>query len=112
MDLAQIKKDLQIRKKNLEETLVSMSKEKVSDDQVQDIGDQAQTVIMESLRNSLQDAESEEYLRITRALAAIDAGQYGICVDCGASISEKRLKHYPDATRCLACQEAFEQHKL
>lgn len=110
MDLAKVKRELLDRKKNLEEILVTMSKERVSDDQVQDPGDQAQSLIMESLRNSLQDAEHEEYMRITKALAAIETGQYGVCVDCGAPIPEKRLKYYPDATRCLACQEAFEQH--
>ena len=106
--MSKIKKELLVRKKNIEETLVALSREKVSDDQVQDPGDQAQTIVMESLHNSLHEAEYAEYQRITKALTALDAGQYGVCIDCGALISEKRLKHYPDATRCLSCQETFE----
>lgn len=111
VDLARIRKELQIRKQELEEQLESMSREQIVDDQVQDSGDQAQSVVMESLRNSLQDAEYEEYDRLVKALAAIDAGTYGICADCGVSIGEKRLKHFPNASRCIACQEAFEARK-
>lgn len=106
--LAKVKKELLERKQELESQLESLSKEKVSDDQVQDAGDQALAIVMENLRSSLQNAEYEEYTRIVRALSAIDSGTFGICVDCGMPISERRLKHYPDASRCIACQEAFE----
>jgi DnaK suppressor protein len=85
--------------------------EKFSDDQVQDPGDQALTSTMESLRSSIQDTRIDELNRIVKALKMIDEGIYGICVDCELPISERRLKMYPDATRCLACQEAFEEGK-
>ena len=39
----------------------------------------------------------------------IEDGTYGECVDCHNPISEKRLKSFPNATRCLVCQEAFEE---
>jgi len=42
--------------------------------------------------------------RLTRARAAIAAGTYGICVDCGTAIPEGRLHAIPDAERCVACQ--------
>jgi DnaK suppressor protein len=58
---------------------------------------------------SLQDAEVDEYRRIVSALGKIDEGSYGICIDCGNPISEKRLQSFPDTTRCLACQEKFEE---
>lgn len=41
--------------------------------------------------------------RIARARAAIDAGTYGVCVDCGQAIPEGRLRAIPDAERCVAC---------
>jgi DnaK suppressor protein len=100
------------RKKELEEQLNELANQKVSDDQVQDVGDQALTSVMETLRNSLQDTEYQEYTRIIQALAAIEKGTYGICIDCGAPISEKRLKYYPNASRCIACQEAYEAGKF
>ena len=54
------------------------------------------------LRDQLRWREREE--RLKAALAAIDAGTYGICVDCGEEISEGRLKALPDAVRCVPCQ--------
>lgn len=107
-DLKKIKDELLHRKWELEEKLTSLSKEQLSDGQVQDPGDQALTSTMEALRMSLQDAEVDEYRRIVSALGKINEGLYGLCIDCGNPISEKRLQLFPDTTRCLACQEAFE----
>jgi DnaK suppressor protein len=54
------------------------------------------------LRAQLMWREREARLRA--ALAAIDAGTYGICVDCGAEIPEGRLRALPDSVRCVPCQ--------
>jgi DnaK suppressor protein len=107
-DLSVIRKQLSDRKRQLEEEIVTLHSEKFSDGQVQDAGDQALSATMDSLRSSLEDKELEEYSMILKALEKIDSGQYGMCTDCGQSISEKRLSVYPNATRCLACQEALE----
>jgi len=106
-----IKAELTQRKQELEQKLIELSRERITDDQVQDPGDQALSSTMESLRTSLQTAETEEYQRIVRALEKIEDGTYGICIDCGQPISEKRLKSYPDAARCLVCQELFEDRE-
>lgn len=106
--LKEVKNQLLKRKNELEEILINLSQEKISDDQVQDLGDQALTSTMEAIRGSYQNTEHEEYNMILRALKAIDEGTYGICIDCSQPISEKRLKYYPNAQRCLACQEAIE----
>ena len=106
-----IRQNLLNRKRELEEKLTRMAREKVSDDQVQDPGDQALSSTMEALKLSFQDTEIDEYNRVVQALKKIDDGTYGICADCGSPISEKRLKSYPNAGRCLMCQEAFEEHK-
>lgn len=54
------------------------------------------------LRAQLRWREREQRLRA--ALAAIDAGTYGICVDCGGEITEGRLRALPDSVRCVPCQ--------
>lgn len=108
-NIEQIKQELLDRKKELEEKLTRMSREKVTDDQVQDPGDQALTSTLESLKLSFQDTEIEEINRIDKALAKIEDDTYGICIDCQEEISEKRLKSYPNAARCLMCQELFEE---
>jgi len=107
-NLEAIKHMLLQRKQELEDELTSYE-EKFSDDQIQDAGDQALSSTMESLKSSFQDARLEEYKRIVRALEMIEEGIYGMCVDCQKPISEKRLQSFPNATRCLACQEALEE---
>ena len=42
--------------------------------------------------------------QLERALEAIEAGTYGICVDCGGEIPAGRLDALPDAERCVDCQ--------
>ena len=53
--------------------------------------------------------ESGAVRNIEAALARIDEGSYGICADCDSEIARPRLKAYPTATRCLACQEKHER---
>jgi DnaK suppressor protein len=50
-----------------------------------------------------QDREQAERARDRQA-----QGGYGICEDCGRKIGEERLAALPDATRCVACQAAWE----
>lgn len=107
-NLDAIKQELLRRKEELEQKLVELNMQEPPD-QIMDIGDQAQSVSQETLRRSLQDTEGEEYKRILKALEMLQEGVYGICVDCGQPISEKRLKLFPNATRCLSCQEKLEE---
>jgi DnaK suppressor protein len=53
--------------------------------------------------------ESRELQEIEAALARIEDGSYGLCVDCEVEISRARLKAYPAAERCLPCQEKNER---
>ena len=46
---------------------------------------------------------------IDAALADIDAGRYGTCVECEEAIAPKRLKALPFATRCVECQARTER---
>jgi len=110
-DLKKIKKTLTDRKQELEEIIIQLYQDKFSDGQVQDFGDQALTSSMEALQSSLQDSRIEEYNRVVKALEMIENNTYGICGDCENNISEKRLSSYPNATRCILCQEAWEERK-
>ncbi len=96
------------RKRELEVQLAELSAESFSDNQVKDPGDEAISSAMDALRESLKETEHDEYTRIMQALAMIESGSYGVCIDCDQPIKEKRLKYYPNATRCLVCQEKFE----
>lgn len=54
------------------------------------------------LREQLKLQAQRERLQAARA--AVAAGTYGVCVDCGDSIPEGRLRARPDAVRCVPCQ--------
>ena len=47
--------------------------------------------------------------QVDAALARMRDGSYGECVDCGEPIAPARLKAYPTAQRCVACQGAYEK---
>ncbi len=97
------------RKGEMNQQLLDLSHEKVSDGQVQDSGDEALSLTMESLQNSLQQTELDELKLIDGALVRIERGEYGACIDCGEPISERRLENFPYAARCIVCQEALEK---
>lgn len=106
-----IKKKLSERKQELENQLAELYKDEHTPEMGQDIGDRVQNLSMETLKTSLQDTEIAEYNMIRNALQMIDEGTYGMCSECGQEISEKRLKLYPNATRCLVCQEMLEEQR-
>jgi DnaK suppressor protein len=41
---------------------------------------------------------------IDNALARIDAGEYGVCQQCGKLIPRERLRALPQAALCVACK--------
>lgn len=109
VDIETIKKYLLERKQEIEKELSALYQEKFSDGHVQDLGDQSLTSTMEDLRSSLHDTRRVEYKRILKALEMISDGIYGDCVDCEMPIAEKRLRSFPNATRCVSCQELVEE---
>ncbi len=53
-------------------------------------------------------ATPTELRDVEAALARIDDGTYGICVESGEPIPYARLAANPSAARCIACQERLE----
>ena len=58
---------------------------------------------------SLEDNAEEIVREIDAALERIDAGTYGICVNCGEPIPEERLDAVPYAVLCLSCKRKEEE---
>ena len=63
---------------------------------------------MDSLQNqhmsrNLQGREEARHAAILAALARIERGVYGVCVDCGAEIQPGRLIVFPEAGHCPRC---------
>jgi DnaK suppressor protein len=51
----------------------------------------------------------ERLERVQLARDALKNGVYGICVDCGEAIPERRLEALPDALRCVPCQSKVDR---
>jgi DnaK suppressor protein len=70
----------------------------------------AQVATERELEFAIGERETSELAMIDAALARIQAGIYGECIDCATHIPAPRLKASPEASRCIPCQEKFEQH--
>lgn len=53
----------------------------------------------------LVDAAESALQQVDDALVRLDAGTYGVCVDCGRPIPDARLRARPFAVRCVPCAE-------
>lgn len=76
--------------------------------EVQDRGDEANTEQWREANAAMIGHHVDEISGIQAALARMESGTYGSCVDCGEAIGFKRLQAYPSANRCLACQSKAE----
>ena len=57
---------------------------------------------------ALLEAAGDRRAEVAAALARLDAGTYGTCVDCGRPVEPARLEVRPEAARCVEDQERFE----
>ncbi len=69
----------------------------------------AQSATERELEFAIDEREMTELAAIDAALARIEAGTYGDCIDCGVAITAARLHATPEAARCIHCQEKYEQ---
>ncbi len=57
---------------------------------------------------ALSEADCRELEQIEAALERIEAGDYGVCEDCGKPIGRERLRALPYVTLCLECKRRRE----
>lgn len=76
--------------------------------EVPDSGDASVATHEVDLRQAEIGRDLDELRAVEAALARLDAGEYGDCVDCGMEIPAERLAVAPQAERCVPCQTAFE----
>ncbi len=57
----------------------------------------------------IRDRERKLANKVREALERIDNGTFGICENCGAEISEARLRVRPVTTQCIDCKMEAEQ---
>lgn len=57
----------------------------------------------------IRDRERKLINKIKEALSRIDAGDFGVCEECGDEIGEARLKVRPVTTLCINCKMEAEK---
>lgn len=74
-----------------------------------DPNDQASMDVERSYELRIRDRERRLIFKMKEAIKRIDDGTFGICVDCGEEISEKRLIARPVTTQCIDCKTREEK---
>ncbi len=88
------------------------SSQEVGQNGIQDIGDEAANIYNKQILLSLNESERKRLQEVDEALDRIANGTYGICEECGCSISLKRLEVRPVAKYCVACLSKMEKGRL
>ena len=79
--------------------------EDTSDPPPMDMSDQATREEVMTFRDSRIERDRHQLQAIDAALARIDDGSYGICLECAQPIDGARLRVSPEAELCVACAE-------
>lgn len=101
--------DLAVRRVQLEDRLEFLSKRlraldaELDSHQSKDWGELATEREGDEVLEKLGQSGETEMARIRAALTRMDAGEYGICVTCGADISPERLDLLPYTPFCRKC---------
>lgn len=69
---------------------------------------------LESDRNfelRIRDRERKLINKIREAMERLEAGEFGICEDCGEEIGKARLKARPVTTLCIDCKTEQERQE-
>ena len=78
----------------------------------QDPADMAANAYTKELLISMSANDRGLLWLIDEALARVESGDYGECVNCAEPIQEKRLNAVPWARYCLRCQDMKEKGLL
>ncbi len=80
-------------------------------DDLPDEMDLASSEYLQSFTFRLRGREKSFLDKITKALAKIEGGEFGVCEECGQEISLKRLEARPETTLCIQCKEDQERQE-
>lgn len=113
MDTSQARRQLEQLLHELDSATATLQREGAGEDSElshvhQHPGDVATDLADNDREMALLDVGAEQRAQVVAALARLDEGTYGVCVDCGQRIDEARLQARPEVARCLADQQRAE----
>jgi DnaK suppressor protein len=80
-----------------------------ADDGAKESADLSLRDVIEELALKLGERESQMVADVDQALMRMDEGSYGLCVNCGKPIDERRLEAVPTARYDAICQAEIEE---
>jgi DnaK suppressor protein len=83
----------------------------LSPDDLPDETDLAASEVNQNLVFKLRDRERQLLGKIDEAMARIEDGTFGTCMDCEEPIEIRRLEARPVSTLCVACKERQEHRE-
>jgi DnaK suppressor protein len=83
----------------------------LSPDDLADETDLAASEASQNLVFKLRDRERQLLMKIDEALARIDEGVFGLCMECEEPIEPRRLEVRPVSKFCIACKEKQEHQE-
>ena len=98
-----------LERKQAELVRVLRTRDDIAIEKSADQMDEIQYASERDLAISNLDRESNLLRQVRTALARIQDGSYGTCIECEWAISPKRLVAVPWASRCIQCQEAADR---
>jgi DnaK suppressor protein len=83
--------------------------DETEDETSDNLAETATATLDREIDYTLEENSENVLSAIDDALARIDQGTYGTCVNCGKPISEERLAAIPWATTCIDCKRLEER---
>ena len=116
VDVERFKELLEEERRRVQDAIEYLHKENPgsiedeTDDETTDnhIAETATVTLDREIDYTLEETSEHVLAEIEGALKRIEAGTYGVCVNCGKPIAEERLAAIPWATYCIDCKRLLE----
>ncbi|MBK7552695.1 MAG: RNA polymerase-binding protein DksA [Syntrophaceae bacterium] len=82
-----------------------------NEEKLPDMNDRASQESDLNLEIRMRERERKLIVKMREAIERIDAGDYGICEECGENIGVKRLMARPVTTLCIECKTIEEKRQ-
>lgn len=114
MKIDLFKEKLIDRKSELEARIEALERDKQRQGKALEADSEERAVQLQNdeVVDHLDQLEIKELNLVNNALKRIDENNYGVCLNCGDVISEKRLMAAPAAHNCMSCQSDINQESL
>lgn len=106
VDQTEVRRVLENKQAEIEAELASLSKPADDTGGIsfgKRVGDGTSIAVERITQVAAHDGLQEVLAEVSRALAKLDDGSYGVCDNCAAEVPEGRLEVRPWSTRCVNC---------